>query len=284
MSHGILHQACPPWLIDTVGGLRTFGWRTYPTHAAAAGGEGNGYASPAVAEFVVSRARRLFEDPSFDATSTLGSSAVLSLLLLGCVRRRPLHVIDFGGGTGLHGLAARGLLGDPESIRWSVVETPDMVQMLSALRLPGVAFFSSVEAAREAVGEVHVVFCSGTIHYLSNGLDWLGRFAELGPEAICLSRVPLAGSGRTRFLRQNARLCDHGLGPLPHPVPKVRVPHAMALFPRGQVLNAVPRPYHLAIDLADPVERVVFLGRAYPFHHLFFRRAEAYKVSNVSAS
>jgi len=102
----------------------------------------------------------------------------------------PLHVIDFGGGLGLHHRALAPRLGLERLARWTVVELPAVCAAgRAAPPAAGLAYADSLTQA--ATGdEPRVVLASGVLNALEDPIAALRAFAEAAPW-IVLGSLPL---------------------------------------------------------------------------------------------
>ena len=100
---------------------------------------------------------------------------------------RPLRVIDFGGGAGIHFHAACKVL--PQRPQWAIAETRVMAE---AARAAGLEAFDDLDMALRHVGAADLVHSSGTLQYLPDPLGTLEALVALNAPVFLLARLPVA--------------------------------------------------------------------------------------------
>jgi len=72
-------------------------------------------------------------------------------------------VLDFGGGCGLHYKQA-----NSPTVRWAVVETPEMTERARELATDRLRFFTSIGAAADWLGSIDLMHSDGALQYTPN--------------------------------------------------------------------------------------------------------------------
>lgn len=162
--------------------------RTYPSYESALKKCGDGYADSNLAQVTVERAK------SF--RNRLATSGCVELDLGFMRPAAPLvhgdveTVIDFGGGAGLQYWIARRLT--RRKLRWNVVETDALVTTARCLEEDGLKFFSSIEEAAADLGNVHLIYASGSLPYTPDPYTYLRRLVSVGAHKLFITRNALA--------------------------------------------------------------------------------------------
>ncbi len=101
-------------------------------------------------------------------------------------------VVDLGGHLGVKYRAYRRLWDLPADLRWTVCETPDVVQAARDLPPddlpPGLTFTSD----RSCLAEAEVLFASGVLQYLEQPLPEILARLPRKPRHLVLNKVPLS--------------------------------------------------------------------------------------------
>ena len=127
-----------------------------------------------------------------------------------------LRVMDFGGGGGYHYTIARKAFGNSKTIKWNVVETEAMSQAAKRISDDNLRFFTTIEAAKNDLGAVDLVFSSSAIQYCPEPLKYLDRLTRIESKFIFITRTPFIAGNTEIIAKQNSNLSDNGPGPLPH--------------------------------------------------------------------
>ena len=174
-----------------------------------------GYGGDGLVRAVVSKTLRHREEVSctkfLDITST---QTLLGLIAHG--HGRSLRVLDFGGGAGIHYFQTVAFLGAGVDIRWSVVETPEMVAAASAqLENEDLKFFTSIESAVDYLGKVELVIGNSSLPYSPDPLAYLDKLLAVQADHIYITRTPLGDHLDPRIYLQQSKLSQNGPGSLP---------------------------------------------------------------------
>lgn len=142
--------------------------------------------------------------------------ALRTLIGLGLSRTNDsLNVIDFGGGGGYHYSIASNAFGKRVSLKWNVVETTAMANEAQRMANQNLKFFDNVTEAVKDLGEVDLVFTSGTLHCCPEPLIFLRKLLEVKAKYFFITRTCFADSPEQIANIQKSFLSTNGPGPLP---------------------------------------------------------------------
>lgn len=174
-----------------------------------------GYGREELVKAIVSKTLRHRDEVS--RTKFLDLASTQTLLGLVAHGHRPsLRVLDFGGGAGIHYFQTVAFLGAGVDIRWSVVETPEMVAAASAqLETEHLKFFRSIESAVEDLGKVELVIGNSSLPYSPDPLVYLEKLLSVQADHLYITRTPLGDDLDSKIYLQQSKLSQNGPGPLP---------------------------------------------------------------------
>jgi hypothetical protein len=112
-------------------------------------------------------------------------------------------VLDFGGGCGIHYKQAN----SPHA-RWTIVETPAMVERAKELATDRLQFFTSISDAARWLGSIDVMHSNGALQYTLKPMATLEQLCSL--RAPVMLWKPVLLSDRVRTETQTSRLNDNG--------------------------------------------------------------------------
>ena len=147
----------------------------------------------------------------------------------------PLHVLDFGGGAGLHYFVARQAF-PQRQFRWAVAETPSMATGASRFADGRLCFFTSIDEAAHWLGGIGLIHCVSALQYVPEPEATLHGLVTLGASSMLWAKLML-GDRREQFA-QTSRLRDNGPGPLPPGVADRSVIYSGIRVARGTFLDA----------------------------------------------
>jgi putative methyltransferase (TIGR04325 family) len=179
--------------------------REFPDYASALAACGQAYEARELVEIVYAKTQR-YRDSSPALT------AAEQRLMLAIAMANPRTVVDFGGACGAHYFLARRVFG--ERFHWRVVETEAMVMRAKDLRDSRLDFFTSLSDAVSGLGEVDLVFSSGTIQYVPAPIATLQGLVSVGAAHLFLTRLAVNDGPPTVHV-QRSRLSANGPGPMP---------------------------------------------------------------------
>jgi putative methyltransferase (TIGR04325 family) len=160
----------------------------YPDYATALAACGPGYHDADIAEVVAFRTGQRIE-PHAPAPEQALNTIIAVGIAAADAPNRQLHVLDFGGGCGLHFFRVATVT--RTSLRWAIVETPTMAARASMLAQNYFRMFTKVSEAAAALGAVDLVHASGSIQFAPDPPATLRELVALRPRHILLARLPL---------------------------------------------------------------------------------------------
>jgi putative methyltransferase (TIGR04325 family) len=185
-----------------------------------------------------------------------------ALAIAGRSPGRPLSVLDFGGGGGSHYTIARTALGESHPLRWAVVETPAMVAAAAPMRDGSLDFFDDIDAARNHLGEIDLVFTSGALHCCPEPRAFLERLVALRSPRLVITRTAFRDGPGTLYGVQRSRLSTNGPGPLPAAVTDRAVSYPNVVMSRQDVERVLNTTYDIRARLDEEAEAFRIGGEA----------------------
>lgn len=178
---------------------------------------GFGYEAEELVE-VVYRKTLAYRDSLKSVHLPIGQSDALALFALGLVRgdNKPVTVLDFGGACGAHFYRIKALFCTELNLRWCVVETPAMVRKARSLQSESLSFCDSLSKAAEAIGNIDIVYSSGTLQCVPDAYGTLAELISCRGSYLVLPRLGLSEEPNDIVTCHEARLSDNGPGPMPH--------------------------------------------------------------------
>jgi putative methyltransferase (TIGR04325 family) len=183
--------------------------------------------------------------------------------------KQRLNVIDFGGACGMHYFAFRKVLGPEVALRWFVVETTAMHNMGRQLENRELRFFDDLAVATAEIGDIDLLYTSGTIQCVERPYHVLGTIRDSRPRLVLFNRLALTLNNDDLVTLHKSMLSWHGIGPLPAGFVdrEVRYPYT---FLAKRKFDESFSGYRVAIEFDDksgvhPVgsEPVIGLGRLF---------------------
>jgi putative methyltransferase (TIGR04325 family) len=162
-----------------------------------------------------------------------------------------LNVIDFGGACGAHYFFSKALARGRFSMRWHVVETPNMVNMASSLEDGQLKFYDDLEKAKNALGRVDIVFTSSTLQYVPRPYESLKRLTECGASSIFITRVGLSTLSTELIMVQAADLSANGPGPMPAGMKDSVTKYPVTFARKDKFEEIISKNYLIQIQLME---------------------------------
>jgi len=192
-----------------------------------------------------------------DGTST-PALAFLGISLILQNNSTELGVIDLGGACGVQYFVTKMLLRNfikkDIKLRWHVVETPATVEQSKELENEELKFFSSIEQARDALGEVDFVHSLGTIQVLPDPraavielIDCNARFLFLGRVGVTLGNKDVIALHAANF-----EMAGPGPFPLPEGVKNQEYKVPFTFIPRQEFDQILNSNYAVRAKADDP--------------------------------
>jgi putative methyltransferase (TIGR04325 family) len=205
---GVIKEVLPPGLLRLARPFRKppqypYGYfGDYPTfEAAKADCKTDGYADASIVESVSRQTRELKQRWSGGAAAVLLDARGLqnlagALLAVSGVSHRPLSVLDFGGGLGIHYYQLSPFLPGGADLSWLVCETVAMAEEGNRhFAAQGLRFAPSLD---QAPGPFDLLISSGAIQCLPAPLETLASLAARS-DHLLFNRLPLLPSERDRL-------------------------------------------------------------------------------------
>lgn len=145
-------------------------------------------------------------------------------------------VLDFGGGCGLHYKEAA------LDAKWAVVETPAMVRRANELATERLQFFTNINAARDWLGQVDLMYSNGALQYTQKPEATLAELVSLHATVMVWKRVGLS-TGEEQSL-QTSNLKDNGPG-------KIRIKDKLVTYPVTRIPEKVFLAAHQGYRLVE---------------------------------
>jgi putative methyltransferase (TIGR04325 family) len=187
----------------------------FPSFEAALAACGAGYHDAALADVIAYKTslpvdvRRILPEQAVNAIVAVGIAAAAT-------DSAQLHVLDFGGGCGVHYFTCVDRFRMP--LKWVIVETATMAQRGKALAQRRFEVFTDVASAADHIGRVDLIFISSALSYVPDPLATLKALLSLRPRHFALARFPVWGGPQTVGL-QTSLLSQNGIGPMPPNIP-----------------------------------------------------------------
>jgi putative methyltransferase (TIGR04325 family) len=186
----------------SVGPTWTGDYRTYDDAVRATGSAG--YEDPSVIEKMM-RATREHRDRAVALGRVVPDSRTFQnltafLVALDGFAPKTLHVLDFGGGAGLHYFALAPLLSRRMQLHWTVCEVPSMARAArDAFGSPALRFVDSMDAV--SAERFHIVLASGSLQYAPDPTG-LWRQIARSTDVLIVNRTPFIDAAADRLTVQ----------------------------------------------------------------------------------
>lgn len=112
------------------------------------------------------------------------------------LQKQRISVLDFGGGSGNYYFRLKDYFPE-DSLDWTVVETPNMVQACAPIGSSHVAYLTDIPDGQQ----YDVAVVSGTLQYLPEAYGWLERIMSAAKWVI-LTRLPVREALNDKFMVQ----------------------------------------------------------------------------------
>lgn len=148
--------------------------------------------------------------------------------------RRPVRILEFGGGTGWHLATLRMLM--PETIsRYVIVETPEQARAAEG-RISDVEFVDHVPSV-----SFDIVFSSGALQCTQGPLGYLAQLCKINAPVMVFARN--AFSNHQIYFEQKSSILDHGAGPVPAGYEGLTTTLYVQSINEQQFLDVIPAAY-----------------------------------------
>lgn len=177
---------------------------------------GDGYSDADIAKVIAYRTSKWRDTPKEEEWlwSDHATNPILAVGIAGAnLTTRPLRVLDFGGGCGVHYFFARSVFTVP--LKWAIVETPTMAEHAARVSEGAFEVHDKIAPALKSLGSVDLVLTSGAVQYTPDPMAALDALIEIGAPYFMLARFPFWN--KTMFGIQPGRLSEHmhSFAPMP---------------------------------------------------------------------
>lgn len=214
---------------------------TYPDYASALSHCGDAYYSRELAEVTLKKTLAILSSDLKIALYPPNSDATLTAVSL--ISGRSPRVLDFGGSFGLHYFLAK--QSAPRRFRWAVVETPVITELAAPIVSDELKFFTSIDAARDWLGEIDLVHASGSLQYTPDPKAVLTALVGLRAPYLAVTRTAVA-LGRECVTIQVSNLSGNGpVGGLPPGVEDRIIRYPRIFMAKGDFTAIIERHYRV---------------------------------------
>ena len=205
----------PPIFLQAVKSVRGSKIRTYKSYDEAIRDSSiDGYETDDVVKVVVAKNKKFVEKIKNEKIFDIGM--LRTLIGIGVAKKERMRVLDFGGGGGYHYYIAKNAFDVDVELSWCVVETPAMAKMAKCeLETTSLRFAPSIDEAVSILGEVDLIFSSGTLHTTDNPLKHLKELIDVSAKNIFITRTSFSQDDQEHVFIQNSLLSHNGPGELP---------------------------------------------------------------------
>lgn len=240
--------------------------RLFPSFDSALAACGAGYEDPEIADVIAYKTsipvdtRQILPEQAINVIVSVGFAAA-------GLGTEPLHVLDFGGGCGVHYFTCAQRFRIP--LKWVIVETVPMARKGQELAQGRFELVTGIAAAAERLRRIDLVLASAAIPYILDPLGTLKSLLSLRPRHFTLARFPVWG-GRQVVGLQSSRLSHNGIGPMPPNVPDREVTYPMTFANFDEAMRAF-QDYDLISAMVSPSGNCTVLNANVPGITLIFR-------------
>lgn len=157
---------------------------------------------------------------------------------------KDLNIVDYGGACGIHYYDIKRFYPDYCKLKWTVVETPQMVKTANRLSLTTdeLSFTDSIDNVNTTID---MLYTSCALHYVSKPYDELEKILNKNAKWILFNRMMFNQSDRDIYTVQKSQLSSNGPGQLPEGFinQDIYYPHTTLSF--SKFLKCVQSKYDL---------------------------------------
>lgn len=166
------------------------------------------------------------------------------------------------------------VLGNDIDLDWCVVETASMVQeaekQLGSSRL---RFSSSLDEAKTLLGEVDLIFSSGTLHCTDDPLNYLRKLLDMGARRVFLTRTSFSEDNKTYIFIQKSKLSHNGPGPLPQDFKDTDIFYPNVFVPVSEIKELIYRSgYTIRLEINEDQNVYQFGKYTFSMYGFFFEK------------
>jgi putative methyltransferase (TIGR04325 family) len=209
-----------------------------------------GYENSDVVEVVFEKT--LAFNTKFESDSVFDLSTMRVMSALGLSGRvGSLKVIDFGGASGHHFDIAVKAYENRLDLRWNVVETTAMVNLARKRKSKNLNFFDNIMEAQIDLGQVDLVFSSGTLHCCPDPLSLLKELVNVNAKYIFITRTALAEREYSTVVVQKSYLSTNGPGPLQPGVSDAPVYYPVVVVSKKSFEDVLSERYDIKFGIVE---------------------------------
>ncbi len=169
-----------------------------------------------------------------------------------------INVLDFGGGGGQHYVTAKTVLDPNYSIKWNVVEIPEIVNEAKKIADSNCQFFDNINSARENMVKIDLVFTSSALQYCPDPLLYLQKLVDIEAPFFFLTRTPFLNDFQQIITIQFSKLADHGPGSIPIRFKDKIVSYPITYTSREKVEKIIKEKYDIRFKIDEGNESFYF--------------------------
>lgn len=254
-----------------------FGYKEFGDYSEAATASGVGYENEDLADVIVLSGEKFF-DRMDRGSVELSLAQLRPLIALASIESQgSIRVLDFGGGFGSHYAVARRVMEPAQDFQWLIVETAAMVARArkSSLGEKGLSWFTSVsDALSKSIGVPDLVLSIGTLPYTPDPLVALQELVDIGAPNLCLMRVGLSDTEKTRYIAQVSSLRFLGGGDLPVEMKDATVGWPATFVSKVRFKQIIEVDYEITLEFLDE-SNSYRVGKSYINMYGFLARRRA---------
>ena len=234
--------------------LRRRRTKVYRSYADALVACGTTYNDDKLAQVVVEKTRQV-RDALTKGQYSLDLGSIRTLAGVGFLLsefKRPIRILDFGGGAGFHYLVTRATQNADVLFDWRVVETPALARAATDLADGQVSFHSSIdEAVATWDSPPDLTFASGVLQCVPDPLSFTQKLVDLSASVLFITRTNFSTDSKTRSIIQHSTLSINGPGPLPPGFNDAALAFPATFVPKAQVEKVLMSKYTIAARIAE---------------------------------
>ena len=185
-------------------------------------------------------------------------NAAATLTAVSLIPGKEPRILDFGGSFGPHYFLAKQCL--PRRYRWAVVETPVIAELGAELENDELRFFTSIEGAREWLGEIDLVHASGSLQCTPQPKRFFATLVGLRAPYLAITRTAVA-LGPECVTIQVSLLSGNGpVGGLPPGVSDKIVKYPRIFMAKADFIATVEPHYGVVYQTLDDREGPITAG------------------------
>ncbi len=247
--------------------------KIFPDFASALAECGDSYNDPDIAKVMAFKTAKIKDHIGNMMWPEQFTNTILAVGISGAdLAQRPLRVLDFGGGCGIHYFAARSAFIAP--LHWAVVESRIMADRARTIGAGQFEAYDQITSAASALGRVDLVHASSAIQYVPEPMASLEALIGLRAPYFLLARFPV-WAGQPLVGVQESMLANNGIGPMPPDMADRTVKYPITFLNIDDVRIRFEKVYRLILALPSPSAEYQALGEKIAGATLFFRRNDS---------